>query len=287
MAEPAATLARRLWEALEPLHAVAYFSPHHRRLSLDLGMSGYWMGYFAGRAAPLGAMTAAPVEAMFFSFPARRVARALPEAWAYADPATVVSARIATARLALAEHLRYVPRRDLEHLAGCLEVAVDGCHFAGRPLAAGWSQVSRPDDTVAQLWLAATVLREHRGDGHVLSCVHAGLRGIDAVVAHTATGTVPRELMQRNRGWTDDEWDASERRLRARGLLDVTGRLTKTGGALRRSIEDRTDLLAGDPVTALGQTGVEDVIALATPISRRLFDRGAIPLPNPIGVPRP
>lgn len=287
MAEPAATLARRLWEAIEPLHAAAYFSPHHRRISLDLGMSGYWMGYFAGRAAPLGAMTAAPVESMFFSFPARRVARALPEAWACADPATVLQARLATARLVLSEYLGQVPRRDLEQLASYLEMAADGCHFAGRPLAAGWSRVTRPDDLTAQVWLASTVLREHRGDGHVIACVHAGLRGIDAVVAHAATGTVTREIMQHNRGWTDEEWETSERRLRAGGLIDVSGRLTKNGGALRRSIEDRTDFLAADPVTAVGQTGIEDIIAIAAPISRRLFDSGAIPLPNPVGVPRP
>lgn len=287
MAEPAATLARRLWEAIEPLHAAPYFSPHHRRLSLDLGMSGYWMGYFAGRAAPLGAMTAAPVESMFFSFPDRRVARALPEAWACADPGTVLEARITTARLVLADHLCEVPRRDLDTLASYLEIAAGGCYFAGRPLAAGWSRVRRPDDVAAQLWLAATVLREHRGDGHVIACVHAGLRGIDAVVAHAATGTVTREMMQPNRGWSDEEWEASERRLRARGLIDVGGRLTKSGGALRRGIEDRTDFLAADPVTALGETGVEAIIAIAAPVSRRLFDSGAIPLPNPIGVPRP
>ncbi|WP_040801601.1 SCO6745 family protein [Nocardia higoensis] len=287
MAEPAATLARRLWEAIEPLHAAAYFSPHHRRISLDLGMSGYWMGYFAGRAAPLGAMTAAPVESMFFSFPARRVARALPEAWASADPATVLQARIATARLALSEYLGEIPRHDLEQLASYLEIAADGCHFAGRPLAAGWSRVPRPDDAVAQVWLAATVLREHRGDGHVIACVHAGLRGVDAVVAHAATGAVTREVIQPNRGWSDEEWDISVRRLRARGLIDVGGRLTRSGGALRRGVEDRTDFLAADPVTALGRTGVEELIAIAAPISRRLFDTGAVPLPNPIGVPRP
>jgi len=106
-------------------------------------MSGYWMGYFAGRAAPLGAMTAAPVESMFFSFPDRRVARALPEAWACAEPGTVLEARITTARLVLADHLREVSRRDLDTLASYLEMAADGCHFAGRPLAAGWSSPGR------------------------------------------------------------------------------------------------------------------------------------------------
>ena len=80
---------------------------------------------------------------------------------------------------------------------------------------------------------------------------------------------------------------ASARRLRARGLLDSGGRLTKTGGALRREVEDLTDRLAAGPVERLGSTGVERAIELATPVSRHLIDTGVMPVPNPIGLPRP
>jgi len=94
-------------------------------------------------------------------------------------------------------------------------------------------------------------------------------------------------MIQPTRGWTDDDWVQSCRRLAARGLLDTGGRLTKTGGALRREVEDLTDRLAAGPVERLGSTGVERAIELATPISRHLMDTGLIPLPNPIGAPRP
>jgi hypothetical protein len=164
---------------------------------------------------------------------------------------------------------------------------VAGCRFDGRPLAAAWAAVPRPDDPVAAMWLAATALREHRGDGHVLAGVASGLRGLDATVTLVATGAISRDLIQPTRGWSDEDWSASVRRLRARGLLDSGGRLTKTGGALRREVEDLTDRLAAGPVERLGSTGVERAIELATPVSRHLIDTGVMPVPNPIGLPRP
>lgn len=62
-----------------------------------------------------------------------------------------------------------------------------------------------------------------------------------------ATGAISRDMIQSTRGWTDEDWAQSVRRLRARGLLDAGGRLTKTGGALRRDVEDLTDRLAAGP----------------------------------------
>jgi len=48
--------ARRLWRVLEPYHAVTYFAPEAHQAFKDVGLRGFWMGYFAGRAAPLGAV---------------------------------------------------------------------------------------------------------------------------------------------------------------------------------------------------------------------------------------
>ena len=139
----------------------------------------------------------------------------------------------------------------------------------------------RPADPVGALWLAATVLREHRGDGHVLAGVAHGLRGLDATVTFAATGAITRAMIQPTRGWTDEDWAQLGRRLQARGLLDTGGRLTKTGGALRRDVEDLTDRLAAGPVERLGSTGVERAIELAAPVSRHLMDTGVIPDAEP------
>ena len=52
----AMTAARRWWLAFEPVHAVVYFDPECLAAVDGLGFRGFWMGYFAGRAAPFGAV---------------------------------------------------------------------------------------------------------------------------------------------------------------------------------------------------------------------------------------
>ena len=284
---PTPTLARRLWEAIEPLHALVYFAPQPAEAARRIGLRGYWMGYFASRVAPLGPVPPEAVAAMAYGFAPAMVARAIPDAWTYADPAVVLDSRITAAAAALRAAFDDSGIDALEQLADPLWEAVAGCRFDGRPLAAAWSQVPRPDDRVASTWLAAGVLREHRGDGHVLAAVAHGLQGLDATLTFVAAGGMSREVIQPVRGWSDEEWAQSARRLTARGLLDREGRLTRSGGALRRDVEEMTDRLAAAPVERIGPTGVERIIELAAPLSRQLVDSGAFPVPNPIGVPRP
>ncbi len=279
------SLQRRLWEAVEPLHAVVYFAPETAAAAKAVGLPGWWMGYFAGRVAPLGPLPEPPVTAMLFGFAPRMVARSLPDAWKYAEPAVVLRSRMDAVEVALG---RILPAdAPWGELADLLEQAVTGCDYPARPLAAAWSAVARPVSAVGRVWLAATVLREHRGDGHVLSAVAAGLRGLDTTLTHIGSGAVTREVIQSNRGWSDEDWDESVARLRDRGVLDGDLRLTDSGITLRQRIEDETDRLATGPLDALGEDGAAEVLRIAVPLSRRVFDAGAIPLPNPMGAPRP
>jgi hypothetical protein len=279
--EPAPTLARRLWHAIEPIHGASYFAPEVAEALRKTGLRGYWMGYFASRVAPLGPIPPAAATAVCFGFAPKMVERAIPDAWTFADPEAILDARLTSAANVL--RLESIP----QELPGLLWQAIEACRFDGRPLAAAWARLPRPEDPIAATWLATTILREHRGDGHVIAAVGHGLRGLDAALTHVATGAISREMIQPSRGWTDDDWLASKRRLQARGLLDRDGRLTKTGGALRRDIEDVTDRLAAAPVERLGETGVEEVIELAAAVSRHLIDTGVVPVPNPVGAPRP
>jgi hypothetical protein len=285
--EPTATLARRFWAAIEPIHSIVYFAPEPLEAARKTGLKGFWMSYFASRVAPLGPLPAPAVEAMTYGFAPGIVARAIPDAWKFATPEAVLDARLSSAPEALRHHVGVDLLASAGELTDLLWEAVRGCRFDGRPLAAAWACVPRPDDPVGALWLAATVLREHRGDGHVLAGVAHGLRGLDATVTFAATGAITRAMVQSTRGWTDEDWQQSARRLAARGLLDSGGRLTKTGGALRREVEDLTDRLAAAPVERVGSTGVERAIELATPVSRHLMDTGVVPVPNPVGSPRP
>jgi len=55
--------ARRMWQLLETIHAVVYFAPEVLDAYTAVGLKGFWMGYFAGRSAPLGAASPEVVTA--------------------------------------------------------------------------------------------------------------------------------------------------------------------------------------------------------------------------------
>ena len=63
-----AAVARSMWTLFEPVHAVTYFAPEARAAFEDAGLRGFWRGYFAGRASPLGPAGAAVIRASFFNF---------------------------------------------------------------------------------------------------------------------------------------------------------------------------------------------------------------------------
>ena len=276
------TLPRRLWAAVEPLHAVVYFAPETAAAAKAAGLRGYWMGYFAGRLAPLGPIGPAAATSMLFGFAPPMVARALPDAWSFASPGDVLRTRLDAVEVALG---RVVP--DAAELVQLLERAAYACDFGGRPLVAAWSAVPRPSGVLGRLWLAATILREHRGDGHVLAAVCAGLSGLETTLTHIGDGVIGRGDVQPHRGWSDEDWTQAVEGLRDKGILDGSGRLTPAGTALRHRIEENTDRLASAPVEALGEEGVARVLELAVPLSRAVIDAGVVPVPNPMGVPRP
>src|SRR2546423_14490091 len=93
--------ARTAWRVFEPYHAMIYFAPEAREAYAAAGLKGFWMGYFASRAAPLGAVPASVVTATFFNFHPRMVTRAIPDAWRFSSPERVLQARYQAADAAL------------------------------------------------------------------------------------------------------------------------------------------------------------------------------------------
>ncbi|HEX2911165.1 MAG TPA: hypothetical protein VH186_10185 [Chloroflexia bacterium] len=62
------SISREAWKVLEPYHAVIYFAPEARSAYTALGLKGYWMGYFASRAAPLGPVRPKSSRLLFTTF---------------------------------------------------------------------------------------------------------------------------------------------------------------------------------------------------------------------------
>ena len=139
--EPTASLARRLWHVIEPIHAVAYFDPGPTDALKLIGLRGYWMCYFAGRFAPLGTIGASPAAAMAYGFAPAMVTRALPDAWRFAAPDQVLTTQLESAAAALGRAVPPGLGHTVDELTELLSEAAAGCRYEGRPLAAGWLEV--------------------------------------------------------------------------------------------------------------------------------------------------
>ncbi|MER8184394.1 hypothetical protein [Kitasatospora sp. NPDC094015] len=274
--------ARALWWLFEPVHALTYFSPEGRAAYEAAGLRGSWRGYFAGRSAPLGAVDAPPVVAAFFSFAPGMVERALPDVWGRATPQAALAARVSGAEAALQRVLETVKPHLIDRSVELLERAVDGLDCCGRVLAAANAALPRPEGRLARLWHATTVLREHRGDGHVAALVAEGLDGSEALVVRCALD-IRREVLQPYRGWTDQEWDAATDRLTGRGWLAGDGSLSPEGRARHQALEAATDLAAARVWAGFRRSELDELATALRPISTAC--RAELPLLNPIGLP--
>jgi hypothetical protein len=269
-------LVGRAHRATDPLHSQLYFAPEHDERFSAIGLRPGRMSYFAGRAAPMGAVGPGVVAATFYNFSPTLVARLIPRAWTLATPEQVVAARLDAARASLTRLLGDAAASgEVAELAGLLREACAELDTEGRPLFAGHADLPWPDEPLLSLWHGATLLREHRGDGHVAVLLHAGLTGLEALITHSATGRGFTEAAAKaTRGWKDEEWAAACAALSRRGLVDEAG-LTADGEELRAHIEVQTDALAADPWLSLGPEKTARVIELGKGLSRRLVEAGA------------
>ena len=277
------TLARRLFDRLEPVHAVTYFAPEARTALDALGFRGFWSGYFAARSAPLGPVPPEVVTAVFYNFAAHRVAKALPAAWDIAAPHAVLAAREEAAVAALR---RYGLADGIDTAAELLGAAARSAAPDGRPLFAANLALPWPEEPLAQLWHAATLLREHRGDGHVAALQVLGISGRESNVLHAAAGRVPADMIKRSRDYDDALWQEQVDRLAERGLLDGTGALTVAGRDLKAEIEDATDRLALSAFDVLNDTDLDTLFHTLTPLTRLVIAGGDLPAATPMGLDR-
>jgi hypothetical protein len=278
-------LARRFFDRFEPVHGVTYFAPEAREALDGLGYRGYWMGYFAARSAPLGMVPPEVVTAIFYNFAPERVAKALPAAWQIAGPEAALQARQDSAVAALRRYGLAVDE-NVTTAAELAARAVQQAPLDGRPLFAANRALPWPDDPLAALWHAATLLREHRGDAHVALLSAAGVSGRECNVLQAAAGLIPRDYIARTRDYDDATWRHHEEQLAGRGLLNDDGTLTEAGRELKDAIESTTDALALSALDALSDEEVEALFQALTPITRAVVAGGDVPAVTPMNLRR-
>ena len=312
----AAHTARSMWTLFEPIHAVTYFAPEARAVFEEAGLRGFWRGYFAGRAAPLGPAGAAVVTASFFNFAPTFVARAIPAVWDLITPEDALRTRLAGAEAGL-RGLLAGREAEAEVAADLLWQAIGELDFSGRVLAAANAALPVADGgspgggspgggspgggspgggspgggspgggsaALARLWQAATLLREHRGDGHFAALAAADIDGCEAVALRCCID-LRREDIQPVRGWSDEQWDNTLAGLADRGWVGADGQLTNAGQAAHGAVENATDWAAARPWARLGADATAELAGVLTPLAKACA--AVVPYPSPIGVPAP
>lgn len=265
-------VSRSAWGDLEALHVVGYFAPELTQAYVDLGLHPR-LSYFAARSAALGPVEPGVTVATFYVFAPWLVGAALPAAWEIASPEQVQQAR----RQGMSAALRGIlGEPDVGEALAIARRVCEGLSAHGRPLYAAHASLSWPEDDLLALWHAASLIREHRGDGHVAVLLSSALDPVEALVLgglfSSNTG-----FLRKTRGWSDEEWASAEDRLRRRGLLTADGALTDEGRTTRQKVEDDTDALAVEGWANVGAADATRLHELVSPLRRTVLDSGVLP----------
>ena len=257
----------RMFELVEPIATVS-FSTVTTEAFRALGMRNYWDGYFAGRAAPLGPAPAEVVHAVFYNFAAGEVARHIPWVWGKVTPQEAIAVRERSSAVALRQRIGKLADSPGLPRAGDLAIrAAISAPTEGRALYAGLRALTLPEEPVARLWHAATLLREHRGDGHNAALLAHGIGGTEAhVLLALSLGMRPQEF-DRTHHLPEAQLAGVVGGLRDRGLVHATGGFTDAGLQTSQRIQARTDELAAPAYDVLTADELDELIAGLEPIA--------------------
>jgi hypothetical protein len=262
-------VARRMYDLVEPIGLVPYLADGADDDLMALGLRNQWDAYFAGRAAPFGrSVPAEVVHAVFYNFAPGEVARHIPHVWDLTTPEAALAARERGCVAAMRRILGDLADDPSVARAGDLLLkAATSAPVEGRPLYAALRALPVPQEPVARLWYAATLLREHRGDGHTVALLAEGVGGTEAHVLHALSEGTPAHEFGRVHHLPAAQLTAVVDGMRARGLVGADGWLTAAGRATKQRVEAMTDRLAETPYNALDPSELDHLAAALEPIS--------------------
>ncbi len=231
------SMARRMFELVEPIGVIPYSADDPNEAMFALGFTNYWDTYFAGRAAHLGLPTAEVVDALFYNFAPGEVARHIPKVWRTTTPEAAIAARQTGCVKALRRILgAHVEAPAFARAAELLIKAATSAPSEGRPMYAALRALPIPDDVVARLFHAASLLREHRGDGHIAALMVEGVGGLEAHVLLALDMNMPADEVRAHppspgsAARRRDRGNARTRTDRERWLVERTGSRRQTAG---------------------------------------------------------
>jgi hypothetical protein len=274
-------ISRRLRDLVEPLAANVYFAPEAQENYKALGLS-YIPSYFRSRSACMGDVAGEVVVAAFGVFNPAIVLPAMENA-RQVTVDDVLDARQKGAVAGLTRILGGVPD-GVDRATELLRRAGDACTCEGHAIYAGLRSLGFPGEPMGDFWRAADLVREHRGDSHIIAWTSHDVDAVEVTLLTELWWRLPLKSYVGTRGWTPEEIDAGIDGLIERGLIEGEGFTTK-GEELRASIEEATDRQERRVVEALGDDA-DELLDLLEPWSKAVVASGGYPS-DPSSLTRP
>jgi hypothetical protein len=261
-----------MFELVEPIGVIPYTADEPNEAMFALGFTDYWDTYFAGRAAPLGTVAAEVVDALFYNFAPGEVARHVPKVWRTTTPEAAIAAR----QMGCVKALRRVlgDRTDAPEFARAADLltkAATSAPVEGRPMYAALRAIPVPDEVVTRFFHAASLLREHRGDGHIAALMAEGVGGLEAHVLLALDMDMPANEFGRIHHLPAAQLDAVIDGMRDRGLIGDDGWLSERGRAVKQRVERLTDDLAAKPYEYLEPDELAELMSTLEPLAALLL----------------
>ena len=280
-------LARRMFELVEPIGVIPYSADEPNEAMFALGFTDYWDIYFAGRAAPLGSSVPADVvHALFYNFAPGEVARHIPKVWRTTTPEAAIAARQEGCVNALRRILGdRVDTPDFMRAVELLTKAATSAPLEGRPMYAALRALPLPEEPVARLFHAASLLREHRGDGHIAALMAEGIGGLEAHVLLALDMGIPAPTFGRIHHLPSALLTDLIGTMKDRGLVEDEATFTPAGRQAKDRVEALTDELAVAPYEVLDPAELDELIAALEPLAQHsspLRKRAEACAPKPV-----
>jgi hypothetical protein len=149
--------------------------------------------------------------------------------------------------------------------------AATSAPIEGRPMYAALRTLPIPDEVAARCFHAASLLREHRGDGHIVALMSEDIGRLEAHVLLALAMDMPAEKFGRIHHLPRAQLAAVIDGMRDRGLIGDDGRLSDSGRAVNQRVEARTDDLAARPYECLEPGELEELMAALEPLATLLL----------------
>ena len=184
----------------------------------------------------MGQVPGEVVAATFGCFNPKAVVPAVTAGWHTTTRDAVLDARERGATAMLRRILGDEPD-GLGRATELLRRAAAAAPWACRPIFGGLRSLGFPETGLGALWIAADLVREHRGDSHVISWAVGGTDAVEILLLTEQWWGLPARSYAPSRGWTDADMDSGFDRLRRRGVMSRDEQLTDAGRAFREEVE--------------------------------------------------